>query len=430
MNKRKILFLTLFACVITTVMAQKAPKAELCSTVTNNGAWCWFSDPRAVSFKGQRDRTYVGWVSSTGDIVIAAVDNQSGKAEQHIMREAFQKDDHACPSILTRPDGRVLVFYSPHGGKMYLVRSKSPEDISAWENEEELKEFGNKVCYSNPVQLSAEQNRIYIFWRRSDWQPGFSWSDDGGKSWIEPKILIRTSKPGNIQRPYVKISSDGIKRIDIAFTDGHPEVEPENSIYHIYYEGGSIYQTNGEKICFLNELPLTTGQVNKVYDASLTKARAWVWDIATGKKNKPVIVYTTMPDSTDHHYQYARWTGNRWINTEITPAGKWFPQTPENKKETESYYSGGIVIDHNNPSVVYLSKPENSVFEIEMQQLSGDAKKWIKTPVTQNSEKSNVRPVVVRNYSATGPRLFWMNLSGYYIHYTNFSTSLKYISGK
>ena len=279
--------------------------------------------------------------------------------------------------------------------------------------------------YSNPVQLSSENNRIYLFWRGSDWQPAFSFSDDAGITWAKPTVFIKTSKVDGSQRPYVKVSSDGISRIDFAFTDGHPRNEAENSIYHMYYEKGNLYQTNGKPVCKINELPVLISEVNKVYDATVSKVRAWVWDVATDEKNRPVIVYTQLPAETDHRYQYARWNGKKWIDQELSKAGKWFPQTPDSVKEPEPHYSGGIVLDHNNPSVVYFAKPLNSVFEIESRTTPDQGKTWKTKAVTQNSATSNIRPFVVRNYSAQGPKVLWMNVFDHYVHYTNFLTSIK-----
>jgi hypothetical protein len=219
---KKIIFLSVFLNLFLNDFAQNPNLAQSYSTIANDGAWCWFSDPRAVAFKGKFDRTYMGWISSQGEVTIAACDNLTGRTEQRIIKAGFQKDDHCNPSILTRPDGKILVFYSEHEGKMFMVTSKNPEDISSWEKERELKEFGSNVCYSNPVQLSSENNRIYLFWRGNDWQPAFSYSDDAGLTWTEAKTFIKTPKSDGSQRPYVKVSSDGVKRIDFAFTDGHP----------------------------------------------------------------------------------------------------------------------------------------------------------------------------------------------------------------
>lgn len=39
----------------------------------------------------------------------------------------------------------------------------------------------------------------------------------------------------------MKVESNGKNKIIFAFTDGHPNSEKENSIYFMYYKGGSLF---------------------------------------------------------------------------------------------------------------------------------------------------------------------------------------------
>lgn len=75
--------------------------------------------------------------------------------------------------------------------------------------------------------------------------------------------------------------------------------------------------------------------------------------------------------------------------------------------ETEENYSGGVYLDHQNPSVVYTSRPINNVFEIEKWTFVGGKDKWKTEAVTRDSERDNIRPFVVRNYSGDQPNLLW-----------------------
>ena len=128
--------------------------------MTDDGAWCWFADPRAVYYTGKLDRTYVGWVNKAGDIKLAAVDNKTSKIETVTLKKNLQKDDHANPALLVRDDGRIVVFYSAHNGdKMFYRISKKPEDISSWSDEMSLAantqgKYG--FTYPNPCRLTKE----------------------------------------------------------------------------------------------------------------------------------------------------------------------------------------------------------------------------------------------------------------------------------
>jgi hypothetical protein len=274
------------------------------------------------------------------------------------------------------------------------------------------------------VLLSEEANAIYVFWRGPDFKPTFSVSTDLGATWSKPRTLIRPVGSGNNDRPYVKYWSDGKRRIDFLFTDGHPDISPANSVYFLRYERGSFYRADGSRVGTLKDLPFDPSQCDRIYDGA-TAGRAWVWDISEDKAGNPVAVYTRLPAKEDHRYHYALWDGAKWVDSAVTSAGKWFPRTPAGKKESEPYYSGGIAIAWENPGVVYLSRPVLGVFEIERWATADGGKTWISQAVTSRSKADNVRPVAVRHAPPGTPGLLWMRNSGGYIHYTNYGTEIR-----
>lgn len=395
-------------------------------TFAEDGAWCWFSDPRAVFYHDQHERTYIGMVSSKGDVKVAQYDHQTGKTQEIVVDPDFQADDHVNPSLLVLPDGHLMLFYTGHNGGFYYTKTQKPENINKWHKVKEL-DLGSGLCYTNPVMLEEENNRIYVFSRGGyDWKPSYIYSDDLGESWSKPQSIV--SKPGaeNDNRPYTKVVSDRKKRIWFAVTDGHPRNEPLNSIYVFYFENGQFYQPDGRPLGKISELPLDMTQISPAYDARQTKARAWIWDIATDKKNNPVIVYTRLKEETRHLYYYAKWNGEKWEHSFVAEGGKDFPREERTKGERnpEPHYSGGIVLDHANPGTVYFSQPLNDRFEIF--RASKQKEEWEKKQITHNSENDNVRPFVVRQHSKLGkePMLLWMQ-NKYYRHYTDFKTSIR-----
>ena len=105
-------------------------------------------------------------------------------------------------------------------------------------------------------------------------------------------------------------------------------------------------------------------------------------------------------------------------------AGGWFPQTPEGEAEKQVYYSGGIVIDHENPDILYLSRRINGIFEIEMWQTVDFGRTWHSDSVTRHSSYDNVRPFAVRNAMEGNPvQVLWMT-NKFYIGYRNFYSSI------
>lgn len=388
--------------------------------VASDGAWCWYSDPRAVYHKGKTENIYFTYINSKGDVLIGARNQKTKAVTNFVLHEKLQIDDHDVPSILILPDGKLMVFYTEHNGRFFIRKSKYPEDISAWDEERIIPFGGKKITYSHPVMLRNEKNRIYMFWRGSDWRPSMAYSDDLGETWSKSQGLIKNKNIHN--RPYLKVCSDNKSRIDFAFTDGHPGSEPTNSLYHMYYEAGKFYQSNGEFIALTTQLPIKPNVVRKVYDATKDSIRCWISDIALTADKKPVLVYTRYPKETDHRYHYAQWDGNHWQDEELTAAGPSMCVVPEGVKNTEPFYSGGISLDHSNPANVYLALKKDKTFEIERWHLRD--KKWLITPITTNSDENNYRPVVAANGPAKKTFLLWM--TGQYQHYTKFYTKLRF----
>lgn len=396
---------------------------ESYKTITDDGAWCWFADPRAVYYEGKYKRTYIGWVNKAGDIIIAYYDHNTKKIATYILKEKLEGDDHANPSIFIRNDGRFMVFYSAHcGPQMYYRISKNPEDISLWNEEMKLGtnvKGTNGYTYSNTFQLSKEDNMIYFFWRGGDFKPNFSKSKDG-IVWEPARTMIK----GTGYIPYIKYESDGVEKIHFAFTDDHPRFEEKNNIYYMCYQKGAFYRADGTKIKNIEEVPINPSEADRIYDAYFSDAQAWIWDIAIDNKGYPVIVYAVLPELNDHRYRYARWNGKNWNDYELTSSGSgWFPQTPAGQQEREPHYSGGVILDHTNPSIVYLSKKTDGIFEIEKWVTTDGGHKWTSEKITSGSKKNNVRPFVPRNHKQKDIEVIWMY--GDYFHWTVYHTALK-----
>lgn len=405
--------------------------AEDYQVITRDGAWCWFSDPRAIYVDG---RMFGGFVDKQGSIWAFSYDPSTQESRQCKLYEKLDYDDHANPSIMALPDKRLIIFFSAHGGTknspMYYRISKRPADISEWEEVQNInpKMEGNLgICYSNPCQLSAEGNRIYLFFRGRDFKPTCVYTDDL-RTWSAPINMVRNDAGfGSYGRPYTKITTNHKDKIFFAFTDAHPRDRATNSIYFMMYKGGKLCKADGTVVSDTLGSVMPS-QVDKVYDATKTFDKAWIWDIAYDKDENPVLVYARFSHGRSvHSYWYARWNGVTWENHKITDAAQCFMRNDYNDKnylETEENYSGGVYLDHENPAVVYTSRPINNVFEIEKWIFVGGKEKWRTEAVTSQSERDNVRPYVVRNYRDEQPSVLWMyNYS--YPHFKKFNTAIR-----
>jgi hypothetical protein len=394
--------------------------------LTADGAWCWFSEPRAISLRGS---VYAGWVTSAGDIAVGGWEPATRRATTSVLHARFERDDHDDPALLALPDGRIAAFYSLHArGDMRMRITTAPADLSSWQPERELG-FASPTrgqrgtTYANPVLLPAEDDAIFLVWRGDDFKPTFAISRDLGRTWTAPRTLIAHPGSDDTNRPYLKMRGTGPGRIDFAFTDGHPRNEPTNSVYYVRYERGAFWRADGSRIAGQDELPLDPARCDRVYDGR-TRGRAWVWDITDAPDGRPVIAYTELPAESDHRYAVATWTASGWQRSEVCRAGGWFPQTPAGTREREPHYSGGMALDPVDPRTLYTARRVDGVFEIERWRRASDAASWVAEPITAKSRHDNVRPVVVRKSAADHPLLLWMS-NERYIHYTDFRSAIK-----
>lgn len=164
--------------------------------------------------------------------------------------------------------------------------------------------------------------------------------------------------------------ADGISKIHVAFTTGHPRNEKHNSVYYFYYENGDCYKADGTFIKKWKNLPVLHAEADLVYDGS-TNGRAWTWDLAIGTDGNRVVAHGVYPQENDHRYYYARWDGAKWSSREMTKAGRWFPETPKGAKEREPHYSPGYSLDHHDPSIcIFL----NTLMKMEAKLRSSDGR--------------------------------------------------------
>jgi hypothetical protein len=384
-----------------------------------DGAWCWFQDERALIY---RDKLTVGSISRQGDVQATTWELKRGRIGIATLRGKFQVDDHNVPGFLLRRDGRLMAFYTEHGGqRMYHRTSVKPFDATAWEPELSFDAgLTTRFTYANPFQLSREGRRIYFFYRNLDFNPTWSASDDDGKTWSDGRNHIYYQKG---DRPYVKYASDGLEAIHFAFTDGHPNRPFLNNLYHAYYRQGGLYRSDGTFLHQLAEGPVKTTEATRIYDGTGPAGEAWVWDIHLDPARHPVIVYSSHPSSTDHRYRYARWNGTAWEDQQIAYAGK-------RLYEREAYYSGGICLDPDNINVVCLSSDVNiengqpnasGHREIYRGETRDGGKTWAWQALTANSTKDNLRPIVPAGHPG---KTFVLWYRGTYRTYVDFEAEV------
>ncbi len=434
-------FLTTFCLLLSLcVKAQETASDAVFSgispvkTVASEGAWCWFADPRALHYEnsdGTINASWLGYIDVHGSIKATQMDFVSGKQTDVLVRSYFQPDDHDNPTFLVLPDERVLIIYSRHTDEaaFYYRVSQKPGDITTLGAEKKLV-TANNTTYPSPFILSDDPTHFYLCWRGINWHPTIARltlpddNDDVSFDWGPYQIVQSTGA-----RPYAKYVSNGKDKIYVTYTTGHPDNEQPNWLYcnaiSINSDGSSCKPTledlAGTQLSTIEEGVFNvskTSSYQSSYPLTIVDApssyRDWVWQIALDSDGHARIAMVRITSGKDQHeYYYARWTGSAWELTDICDGGAKF-----HSSNTEYCYSGGMTLDQQSPSELYVSKPvegdNGSIYEIWHYTVSDDGTVTASEAITENSQKNNVRPFIVSGSQGSPLRLAWMNGDYYY----------------
>ena len=416
------------------------------ATLTTDGGWCWFSDPRALFHNGT---LYFGCVRSDGHSVLNEFNLQTGTMTNLWISSLPEFDDHDVCGMQVRQDNTLLALWSRHGGDTFFSyrqsTSTNPVSPADWGAEQRADTVSGET-YCNPHQLSAEGGKIYSFSRDLNYNPTVFTSSDNGNTWSAPTWMIKTGTGGT--RPYVKYCSNYSNRIDVLYTDAHPD-NFTTSLYEMYYQNGAFYQTDGTFMTNFSQLPILhdSGQRGSVvyqYNSAATvdanqwisTARAWCWEIAYQTNAAPVCVFQTKVDAVTGsawsdariYYYYARWTGTNWQKRFVAQAGR-----PLYNGQPD--YGGGMALDPQDVNTIYIasdaanpfnlgtttSVPLGAHYEIYKGVTTDGGLTFTWSAVTTNSTVDNCRPYVPRRFGGEPCVLWWR---GIYNSYTSFNTSI------
>ena len=428
------LFLSLMLAAMS--IGASAQESFKSSIVAEEGAWCWFADPRALHYEnaaGTINATYLGYIDVHGNVMATQYDWLTGRKTDVLVRSYFQPDDHNNPTFLVLPDERIMIFYTRHTDepKIWYRISRKPGDITALGDEKFLT-TANNTTYPSPFILSDDPEHIYLCWRGINWHPTLARltmpdENDNCKFDFGPKQIVQSTGA----RPYCKYQSNGKDKIYLAYTTGHPDNEQPD---WLYFNVLDINKGNGPILRDINGTELKkvadgVFNVNKqtsyasAYPSTIvdntTNIRNWVWQIALDKNERPVIAYPHIDDAkTTHVYWYARWTGTEWRRTWVQYAGHAFHQ---NWNQTERCYSGGMALDPDNINDLYLSIPtkdgkynKDGVYEIWKYTIDDEGKVAASEQITMNSPKNNARPFILPGSKDSKIHLAWMQGDYYY----------------
>lgn len=346
------------------------------------GNWTYFTDPRVVTRAGA---VYTGWISTGGRVTVTKYDPATRRRQSKVVG-ATGVDDHNNPALHMRPDGRLMVFFSPHSGRyepkdrvsrMYYRVATRPHSVAAWGPTHHVPTNARgRLGYTYPNPIALPGGRLWLSWRGGGWLPTYSIYKDG--RWSRAREIVRGPDG---QRPYAKYAAGRGGTVHIAFTEAHPERRRTRVHYLRYRAGRGFYRADGSLAG--TRTPLASSRADLVHPYDDKLGRPWVMDVADDGRGRPVIVYAVGYWRSHQYFWYARWTGKRWLRAQIAPA---FGST--RNLGAGRFQTGGIVLDHRDPRRVYLTRVVGGLGRIEQWQTTDRGATWafVKTlsPVGQN----------------------------------------------
>ncbi|MBQ8002111.1 MAG: BNR repeat-containing protein, partial [Clostridia bacterium] len=385
--------------------------------VDDEGAWCWFADPRSISYSNgdDLDFTILGYIDVHGSIKATQINHLTDEVTEVLIRSNIQPDDHNNPTFLVLPDERIIVFYSRHTDEAcfwYRV-TKEPGDLTTLGEEKCLNTSAN-TTYPSPFLMENDPDHIYLMWRGINWHPTIaklSMPDEDGNTQFTygPYQMVQSTAA----RPYAKYSSNGVDKLYVTYTLGHPDNEANNWVFfnQINIEDMTLEDIAGNTMTTIANgvLNVNASNYSQSHIVDAVSMRDWVWQVAEGNDGNPVIAMVRIDGGkTNHDYYYVKWNGTEWVKTFLANGGGHFHQSAG----LEMCYSGGMAIDPDNTNVMYCSVPVEGVFgkvyEIVKFTMNDDGTLASTEQITYNSLKNNVRPFVIPNSEGKDIRLIWM----------------------
>ena len=395
-------------------------------TTAPAGGWCWFNGPSAVR-SSAAGKTYLGYLKGTnGDLCLRTVDDTTRTVgSEAVIYPAFERDDHDAPSILVKAsDGTIAMAYTIHVGDLYYGDGASAGALPPAIPDARQRNITSSVgarsgsagyTYAGLAQVSAVANTLFLFFRWHDSggtaHLAYSKSTDNGTTWgARVNVCVMT---------YHQFAVNGSDRIDFVVSN-HPQDAGNHDIRHLYFVPSTEkwYTSAGVEITATKPFDYT--YPTQVYDGSTTMG--WLWDIAIAS-GSPRIVYATFPgavpgtSATDHRYNYAAWNGSAWPTHEIVAAGGRIPTGDQPAGNHQEFYSGGVCLDHADPSVVYASVEVGSGRWDMYRYTTADAgATWSSVALTSSGK--NIRPIAVQG---AHPSLEAIWFEGTYTTYIDYS---------
>ncbi|MBN1575529.1 MAG: T9SS type A sorting domain-containing protein [Chitinispirillaceae bacterium] len=409
----------------------------------DNGAWNRSQGEPVVIDVG-KNRLLAGSVACSlgaageeraGNVEAIVSDLATGAVEWFILRagdaDTFRGDERHAPAFVIRPDGRYLAMYAPYfRDTSSCYRIVNDGFWVEWGDEMRFNwsvarsggpDFS--IAYSNPVYLSSER-MMYNFVGGNNGSSHLMVSRDSGGTWTYCGQLLKASANVAPENSFCNYCGNSIDRIDIVVTEDHGNDTPAG-IYHGYIRSGALYNSLGSVVdasifdtlavpradqlttiftdnTALNDSTIRPGaNIDVQYyggDTVAAVVRARTGGNQGGNGSAADATYCLV---------YCRFDGKAWKQTMLGKAGL---KPAAQEQET----AGSAALDSHDKNIVYISSirdPRNDssfgVYELFMGVTPDRGGTWEWVPITWNSDRDNLRPVVP-TWDGNNTALLWL----------------------
>jgi hypothetical protein len=415
--------------------AGAATYGETTTRRLGEGAWSWFSSPRAIVTGGGCEvlAGASAGVWPSGRVDVESNYRQTSAADPRprttvTVDRDLPADDHNSGSLLKLANGEILTAWSGHIQDRRIRVAVRAAGTRRWTR---LAGFtaSKTQTYNNLFQL-ADGSILDITRGMGPPTPRIYRSTDNGRRWSHVGELVRWTGDTVDHRPYLHYVQRG-DRIWFLATLGHPELLAtrgiDSPVYAGYLEGTAVHRADGSTAGYVGR-GVQVDQLTLVYQPPVGHS-AWLSSLTLDALGNPVGALSVVDRSVAWdspaaiRYVQARWVGTAWTVRDVAPGGRvLYPAEP--------HYSGTLTGDPGDADHVVISSSVDPGTGANLGQFdlfdgrTVDATTWTWTRLTETPKKDDLRPFLTPRSVNGMQALLWFQ--GRYTTYTSYDTDVKY----
>lgn len=308
----------------------------------------WWINEKAIV--GMNGKTYIGYMTDTGEIHIKELDAKCSRAESRDVcltrLNCAYADEHNAPSVCVLRSGRIIVCYTGHNENSALTYrvTQKPYDILSFGPEKHLSYTRGNATYAQIFE-NETRGEVWLFTRVGGVNWEFRYSPDEGDTWSEPRRIVSSDAGGlfymNIRKKLIPGKDRTQERFTFALY-GHPYLSRDHIIRAGYLESdGTLHLSDGMPLpinLIDNDILFPIEELSVVYASPEGTTVRLLGNAATGPDRVALCTFTR-GDEDSAVYHVATFKDGAWkLSAPIAKAGAFL--APTQTDGSDSYVPG------------------------------------------------------------------------------------------